>query len=191
MENRKSGEREAQKPTIVGGRPPGNGDEGRTIPCGIELMLKKAAVDPEFMERVLDDAEEAASSISLALRPSESEILRSMSREQLETVINKTRVGAEVAKMLRVENDASVMLEKFEEADPYAPCGKAAPQGDRAITHRRDQVRINLVTTPRLITGIRPGSGVFYRFPPRRILCLVVVAAAIAGMWYVLWKLLF
>ena len=187
MEDRKKGERETQKPTIVGGRPPGSVVEGFTIPRGIELMLKKAAADPEFMKRILDNGEEAASSISLALRPSESEMLRSMSREQLETVINKTSVGTEVAKMLRAENDASVMLERFEEATPYVTCGEEDSQGDRTINYRRGQVLINLLPH----TGIRPGGYVSYRLLPRRIIYLVVLAAVIAGMWYVLRKLLF
>jgi len=44
----KTDEREAERTTIVGGRPPGSGRSNVAVPRGIEVLLKKAAVDPEF-----------------------------------------------------------------------------------------------------------------------------------------------
>ena len=42
------GEPEAVRTTIVGGRPPGSGKPMGPIPRGVEVLIKKAAVDAEF-----------------------------------------------------------------------------------------------------------------------------------------------
>ena len=51
------GNRPAEQPavrtTIVGGRPPGSGHGVGQIPRGIELLVKKASVDPEFRKLLL------------------------------------------------------------------------------------------------------------------------------------------
>ena len=46
-------EQRAVRTTIVGGRPPGSGQPIGDIPRGIEILLKKAAVDPAFQELLL------------------------------------------------------------------------------------------------------------------------------------------
>ena len=46
-------EQEAVRTTIVGGRPPGCGQPVGQIPRGIEVLVKKAAVDPEFKTLLL------------------------------------------------------------------------------------------------------------------------------------------
>ncbi len=41
-------EQEVVRTTIVGGRPPGSGQRLGPIPRGIEVLVRKASVDPEF-----------------------------------------------------------------------------------------------------------------------------------------------
>ena len=53
-------EREAVRTTIVGGRPPGSGKEVGPIPRGIEVLVKKAAVDPAFKQILLEKRAKAA-----------------------------------------------------------------------------------------------------------------------------------
>ncbi len=61
-------------------------------PYGIEILLKKAAVDPEFRELLLEKRSEAAKEIQLTLAPSEVAILTSIQDDQLRAIISKTKV---------------------------------------------------------------------------------------------------
>ena len=65
------------------------------IPRGLEVLLKKASVDPAFRELLLARRIEAARSIGLALTPSELLILQSAPTDQLEAMIGQTRVPQE------------------------------------------------------------------------------------------------
>ena len=58
-------EQEAVRTTIVGGRPPGSGHPVGQIPRGIEVLLKKAAVDGKFRELLLRAPSQAAETIGL------------------------------------------------------------------------------------------------------------------------------
>ena len=64
---RKVQEREAVRTTIVGGRPPGSGKSVGMIPRGVEVLLKKAAVDPLFRDLLLERRAGAAGEIGLGL----------------------------------------------------------------------------------------------------------------------------
>ncbi len=85
-------EQDAVRTTIVGGRPPGSGQSVGDIPRGIEILVKKAAVDAEFKELLLSKRAEAADEIGLELDPAEAMMLRAAPAEQLEAVINRTVV---------------------------------------------------------------------------------------------------
>ena len=87
-------EQRAVRTTIVGGRPPGSGQPIGDIPRGIEILLKKAAVDPAFQELLLRRAG-AAESIGLVLEPAEAMMLAAAPAEQLATVIARTTVPLE------------------------------------------------------------------------------------------------
>ncbi|HUU55801.1 MAG TPA: hypothetical protein VMW93_00540, partial [bacterium] len=65
------GEREAARTTIVGGRPAGNGAIPRHIPRGLEVLIKKAAVDPAFKDILFEKRAGAADAIGLKLTPAE------------------------------------------------------------------------------------------------------------------------
>ena len=77
--------------TIVGGRSVDNRPTGNS-PRGMEILLKKAAVDEEFAKLLLESPEEAARLISLDLGDSEKRILLNTARGSLQTMIRNTTV---------------------------------------------------------------------------------------------------
>src|SRR5512133_2250356 len=91
----KPNEREAVRTTIVGGRPPGSGRSNVTVPRGIEVLLKKAAVDAGFREMLIKNTRGAAAAIELQLDPAEEAMLEAIPSEQLQLIINQTRVPVE------------------------------------------------------------------------------------------------
>ena len=68
---------------------------GRQISQRIEVLLKKASVDPAFRADLLDLRGEAAQEIGLSLDPAEAAMLHVVPREQLEAIIARTSVPEE------------------------------------------------------------------------------------------------
>jgi hypothetical protein len=66
-----------------------------SVPRNIEVLIKKASVDPEFRRLLLDKRAEAAREIDLDLSQAEADMLAGMPCEQLERIIEKTRVAPE------------------------------------------------------------------------------------------------
>jgi hypothetical protein len=89
-------EAEAVKTTIVGGRPPGSGRANVMVPRGIEVLVKKAAVDPEFRDLLLGQRGRAATDIGLELDPAESAMLGVIPKEHLARIIDQTEVATEL-----------------------------------------------------------------------------------------------
>jgi hypothetical protein len=85
-------EQEAVMTTIVGGRPPGAGKPVGNIPRGIEVLVKKAAVDPGFKKILLEKRAGAAKEIELTLEASEVAMIDAVPERQLEAIIAKTTV---------------------------------------------------------------------------------------------------
>jgi len=77
--------------TIVGGRSTAHEDRG-SYPRGVEILLKKAKVDPGFRELLLGDPLAAAESIELTLSRSERNVLSNTSRSILSAMIGRTFV---------------------------------------------------------------------------------------------------
>ncbi len=71
---------------------PGDPRRSESIPRGIEVLVKKASVDPQFKELLLQARAEAAEAIDLELTPAEEMMLRVVPREQLEAIIARTNV---------------------------------------------------------------------------------------------------
>jgi len=88
-------EKEAVRTTIVGGRPPGSGRSNVAVPRGIEVLVKKAAVDPEFRELLFEERGAAAAAIELELDPAESAMLNAIPPEQLAQIVSQTNVPTE------------------------------------------------------------------------------------------------
>ena len=73
-------------PDTTSGKPLGD------VPRGIEILLKKAAVDPEFCSLFLEHREEAARQIGLELEPFELAMVQTFPTEQLAAIIRQTEV---------------------------------------------------------------------------------------------------
>jgi hypothetical protein len=86
-------EQPAVRTTIVGGRPPGSGKGVGDVPRGMEILVKKAAVDAAFREVLLTERAAAADHIGLKLEAAEAAMLAAIPAKQLEQVIAGTRVS--------------------------------------------------------------------------------------------------
>jgi hypothetical protein len=89
-------EQPAVRTTIVGGRPPGSGKGVGSVPRGIEVLVKKAAVDPEFRALMLAERSAAAAEIGLALNEAEAAILNGVPQAQLEAIIANTTISPKI-----------------------------------------------------------------------------------------------
>lgn len=88
-------EQEAVFTTIVGGRPPGSGTPVGAVPRGVEVLLKKASVGAEFRKVLLEQRGDAARQIDLELTDAERTMLAAIPAEQLERIIDNTKVKPE------------------------------------------------------------------------------------------------
>jgi len=125
-------EQPAVRTTIVGGRPPGSGKSLGDIPRGIEVLVKKAAVDPEFKKLLLDRRAEAAKVIKLELDPAEVMMLNGVPAAQLEAIIAHTTVSP-MTRAAFLGRAAAVMLPALGAGLPPAP----AQGGTRGIAPDR------------------------------------------------------
>jgi hypothetical protein len=89
-------EKSAVKTTIVGGRPPGSGKEVDAIPRGIEILLKKAAIDESFRKILLSNRLNAADAIGLTLQPVETTMLKAIPGAVLEQMVVATKVQPKI-----------------------------------------------------------------------------------------------
>lgn len=65
----------------------------RAVPRGIEVLVRKAAVDAEFRRLLLGSRAGAAEGIGLVLHPAEAAMLDAVPASQLEAIIAGTRVS--------------------------------------------------------------------------------------------------
>jgi hypothetical protein len=87
------GEPEVVKTTIVGGQPPREGRNIGGVPRGVEVLVKKAAVDPAFRKLLLEKRARAADDIALKLESAEAAMLDAVPEEQLRAIIGRTKVS--------------------------------------------------------------------------------------------------
>lgn len=85
-------EGESVRTTIVGGRPPAPGRPAGDIPRGVEVLVKKAAVDPDFRQTLLTKRAAAAQEIGLELTMAETLMLNTIPEAQLTAAIAHTQV---------------------------------------------------------------------------------------------------
>jgi hypothetical protein len=104
-----NGEKPAVKTTIVGGRPPGSGKNMDAVPRGIEILIKKAAVDASFRKTLLDDPIYAAEAIDLKLQDAEAAVLKSIPNTTLDRMIASTKVQPKIRQAF-MGYTAAVML---------------------------------------------------------------------------------
>lgn len=99
----------AVRTTIVGGRPPGSGKAVGNIPRGIEILVKKAAIDRSFRDKLLLLRSNAANLIELSLTTTEKAMLDSIPENQLISIINSTKVQPGLASAF-MSYTAAIML---------------------------------------------------------------------------------
>lgn len=63
-----------------------------SIPRGVEVLIKKAAVDPAFKKMLLEKRAGAAEAISLTLEPAEAAMLEAVPEAQLRAIVANTKV---------------------------------------------------------------------------------------------------
>jgi hypothetical protein len=102
-------EQPAVRTTIVGGRPPGPGKGVGAVPRGIEVLIKKAVVDPEFKALFLAERSAAADVIGLELNEAEAAMLDRVPAVHLESIIANTTVSPKL-KPAFMGRAAAVML---------------------------------------------------------------------------------
>ena len=85
----------AGKSKVVDERPSKLGRRYDGIPCGIEVLVKKASVDPEFRTLLLEKRSDAAQVIDLELSAAEVVLLDSIPSQQIEKIIENTTVPDE------------------------------------------------------------------------------------------------
>jgi hypothetical protein len=129
--------------TIVGGRPPGSGQSVGPIPRGIEVLVKKASVDPDFKGLLLERRAAAAETIGLALDAAEVMMLAAVPAAQLEAIVARTSVPQEHRRTF-LGHAAAAMLAAIGFAT--VGCGTEGPPVTDGI--RPDQ--------PPVTDGIRP-----------------------------------
>jgi hypothetical protein len=159
-------------PTIVGGRPPSNAKNSLPIPRGIEVLVKKASVDPEFRALLLAKRDEAAKEIGLELSPMEKNIIRSAPESQLVSIINSVRVSPNLKPIL-LGKVAGVMLAALSAAyvtgciipnpkpEP-TPCGGSRPDTPIIVispTATTEAGVTNITQNSATLTGIVNPNG--------------------------------
>jgi len=102
-------EQPAVRTTIVGGRPPGSGKGVGDVPRGMEVLVKKAAVDAAFREVLLNERAAAADRLGLKLEAAEAAMLAAIPAKQLEQVVAGTRVNPHLRNVF-MGYTAAVML---------------------------------------------------------------------------------
>jgi len=161
-------EQEAVRTTIVGGRPPGSGKSVGPIPRGIEVLVKKASIDPDFKKLLMSERAKAADEIGLKLEPAEIAMLNSVPTAQLETIIANTEV-TDLTRSAFLGRAAAVMLAALGVSTqacsgppvtgiaPDKPKGEPAPKDDEPKRPER-------LPAPE---GIRPDRPVPKDSPPK------------------------
>ncbi len=105
------------------------------IPRGIEVLVKKASVDPDFRDLLLNRRAEAAGEIGLDLDPAEVMMLTAVPAVQLEAIIAQTDVPQEHRRAF-LGKAAAAMLAAVglsgsgcSQPDPWERCQGTRPQG--------------------------------------------------------------
>jgi hypothetical protein len=150
------GEPEAVRTTIVGGRPPAGGANVGDIPRGVEVLVKKAAVDPAFKQMLLEERAAAAEKIALKLEPAERAMLDAAPLPQLEAIVANTKVSPKLRPAF-LGYAGGAMLAALAAATAACggnPTGPAPPPGKEDAAEHVTQDRQGADGS--VIQGIRP-----------------------------------
>jgi hypothetical protein len=132
----RAAEQPAVRTTIVGGRPPGPGKSVGAVPRGIEVLVKKAAVDPGFKALLLAERSAAAAEIGLELSDAEVAMLDGVPVEQLEAIIANTTVSPKIRPAF-MGRAAAVMLAAL--GTTVVTFAEQVEGGEAGVTTRDDE----------------------------------------------------
>ena len=99
---------------------------GTPIPGAIEVLLKKAAVDPAFRGLFLSGPLDAARSIGLDLAPAERTVLSAIPADQLERTAERMEVPEEQRRVFRGRAAAAMLA--IVAGTAFLGCGGAGPE---------------------------------------------------------------
>ncbi|MBI3038800.1 hypothetical protein HYY75_07105 [bacterium] len=150
--------------TIVGGRPMGEVNKGKGIPRGMELLLKRAAVDELFRSELFEKRSKVADDLGIPLDQSERMMLDQIPGNQLSAIIGATKVpdsqkrtliGASTAAMLALLAQLT-FVPSIGQAQPAEGANRISSQQKPAGERPGDFLRVQVDT------GARPD----YLMPP-------------------------
>ncbi len=95
--------------TIVGGRPAAAKSQRTDIPRGLELLIKRAAIDSEFRITLLEKREKLIEELQIPLDESEKAMLACVPAEHLEKMIAATEVPTSQKRALRTGSVAAMV----------------------------------------------------------------------------------
>ncbi len=146
-------EQPAVRTTIVGGRPPGPGKGVGVVPRGIEVLVKKAAVDAEFKTLLIAERSAAADAIGLELSETEAAMLNGVPAPQLEAIIAGTTVSPKLRPAF-MGRAAAVMLAAL--GTTIVTFAEQVESGEAAVTTSDNNTTIE--TGDELKTGVITGK---------------------------------
>jgi hypothetical protein len=117
------------------------------IPRSVEVLIKKAAVDPEFRELLLAKRAAAAGEIGLPLEPAEAAILNAIPADQLRAIIARTKVDQSAVPAL-LGKAAAVMLVALGISYPAEDSAGAGTRGIRPDPPRPPATAPAVATQP-------------------------------------------
>lgn len=100
---------EDQGPTIVGGRPTGQVSLGGNVPRAMEALLKKAAVDPRFLEELVSKRSRLATDCGVVLDPAEVTMLDGAPEPQLRAIVAGVQVPEDQTRILSGASSTAIV----------------------------------------------------------------------------------
>jgi len=140
--------------TIVGGRPQAQKSMRSNIPRGLELLIKRASVDPEFKTALVQKRIKLLNELGICLDETEKSILECVPSDHLTRMIDATEVPPAQRKAIS-SGSVAAMLALFTQL-AFAPVpGRGetpspAPTNSEISDNMSDE-RLNV-----MVTGIRP-----------------------------------
>jgi hypothetical protein len=125
------------------------------IPQNIEVLIRKAAVDDDFRELLIDGRTAAAEAIGLALEPAEAMMLGSVPAAQLQKIIAETSVPQEHRRTF-LGHAAAAMLAAMATMGGTVEAGGKMMSGSGGMMSDRPPQRVDTVGPPGGTFGIQP-----------------------------------
>jgi outer membrane biosynthesis protein TonB len=133
------------------------------IPRGVEVLVKKAAVDPKFKKLLLGKRAEAAEAIALKLEPAEEAMLAAVPEDQLRAIVANTKVSPGLRPAF-LGYAAAAMLAALGTTTTGCTEAPNEPRGAKPESDRISDAKIGNMRKIRLPTsGIQPDRPETYR----------------------------